>query len=51
MDGLALFLLALNLLLALILLDAESEDESRRRLERVEARRQALRKQDLDPKT
>jgi hypothetical protein len=50
MDALALFLLALNFLLALILLDAESEDESRRRLERVEARRQALRGQDVDPK-
>lgn len=48
MDALALFLLAVNLLLALILLDAESEDESRRRVERVEARRQALRERDID---
>ena len=48
MDALALFLLALNFLLTLILFDAESEDESRRRLERVEARRQALRRQDVD---
>jgi hypothetical protein len=50
MDVLALFLLAVNFLLVLILLDAESEEESRRRLERVEARRQALREQDIDRK-
>lgn len=48
MDGLALFLLAFDILLVLILLDAEAEEESRRRLERVEARRQALRRQDRD---
>jgi hypothetical protein len=48
MTGLALFLLALDFLLALILFDAESEDEPRRRLERVEARRIALRQRDRD---
>jgi len=49
MDAVALFLLAVNLLLGLILLDAEREDETRRRMERVEARRQALRRKDIDP--
>ena len=44
--ALTLFLFAADFLLALILLDAESQDEPRRRLERVEARRQALRKSD-----
>jgi hypothetical protein len=50
MDALALFLLALNFLLTLILLDAEADAESRRRLDRVEARRQALRRHDSEPK-
>jgi hypothetical protein len=48
MDALILFLFALDFLLALILLDTEWQDEPRRRLERVEARRQALRKNDTD---
>jgi hypothetical protein len=47
-DGLTLFLFAVDFLLAVILLDAEREDEPRRRLERVEARRQALRQRELD---
>jgi hypothetical protein len=46
MNALVLFLLALDFLLALILFDAEREDEAKRRLERVEARRQALRRKD-----
>ncbi len=50
MDALALFLFAVDFLLALILLDAEWQDEPRRRLERVEARRQALRRKDIDRK-
>jgi hypothetical protein len=50
MNGLALFLLAVNFLLLLILLDAEAEDEARRRPERVEARRRALRGQDDERK-
>jgi hypothetical protein len=49
-DGLTLFLFAVDFLLALMLLDAEWQDEPRRRLERVEARRQALRKNDTDRK-
>jgi len=49
MDVIILMLLALDLLLAVILLDVELEDEPRRRLERVEARRQALRRRDSDP--
>ena len=49
-DALTLFLFAADFLLALILLDAERQDEPRRRLERVEARRQALRKNDTDRK-
>jgi len=48
MDALALFLFAVDFLLAVILLDAEWEDEPRRRLEQVEARRQALRRKDTD---
>jgi hypothetical protein len=48
MTALTLFLLALDFLLAVMLLDAEWDDESRRRLEHVEARRRALRKGDLD---
>jgi hypothetical protein len=48
MDALALFLLAVDFLLAVMLLDAEWQDEPRRRRERVEARRQALRERDLD---
>ncbi len=48
MAALALFLLALDFLLAVMLLDAEWEDEPRRRLERVEARRQALRQKEVD---
>jgi hypothetical protein len=48
MSALTLFLTALDFLLALILLDAEWEDEPRRRLERVEARRRALRGDDGD---
>jgi hypothetical protein len=47
MDALALFLLAVDFLLAVMLLDAEWQDEPRRR-ERVEARRQALQERDLD---
>jgi hypothetical protein len=50
MNALALFLLAVDFLLLLILVDAEAEDERRRRLERVEARRRALRKEDIDPR-
>jgi hypothetical protein len=50
MSALTLFLFAANFLLAMILLDAERQDEPRRRLERVEARRQALRKNDPDSK-
>ena len=46
MDTIILLLFALDLLLALILLDVELSDEPRRRLERVEARRRALRKDD-----
>lgn len=48
MNALTLFLTALDFLLALILLDAEWEEEPRRRLERVEARRRALRGHDGD---
>ena len=48
MDTIALFLLAVNVLLAVILFDAEVQDEPRRRLERVEARRRALRAKDDD---
>jgi hypothetical protein len=46
METLTLFLMAVNVLLAVILLDVESKAEPRRRLERVEARRQALRNRD-----
>jgi hypothetical protein len=49
-NALTLFLFAVDFLLALILLDAEAADEPRRRLERVEARRQALRSSDTDRK-
>jgi hypothetical protein len=48
MDALILFLFALDFLLAVMLLDAEREDEPRRRLERVEARRQAMRREEND---
>jgi hypothetical protein len=48
MDALTLFLLALDFLLAVMLLDAERDDESRCRLERVEARRRALRQKERD---
>jgi hypothetical protein len=48
MTALTLFLLALDFLLAVMLLDAEWEDESRRRPERVEARRRALRQKESD---
>ena len=48
MTGLTLFLLSLDFLLAIMLLDAEWEDESRRLPERVEARRRVLRQKDLD---
>lgn len=48
METIALLLLAVNLLLAVILFDAELQDEPRRRLERVEARRRALRNEDSD---
>jgi hypothetical protein len=48
METIALFLLAVNVLLAVILFDAELQDEPRRRLERVEARRRALRNKDSD---
>jgi hypothetical protein len=48
MTALTLFLLALDFLLAVMLLDAEWEDESRRRLERVDARRRALRQKEID---
>jgi hypothetical protein len=51
MTALALFLLAVDFLLAVMLLDAEWEDEPRRRLERVEARRQAMRRRDSDRET
>jgi hypothetical protein len=50
MDALTLFLFALDFLLAVMLLDAEWTDEPRRRLERVEARRQALRRKETDSK-
>ncbi len=50
MDAILLFLFAVDFLLAVILLDVEWTDEPRRRLERVEARRQALRKNDADRK-
>ena len=50
MDALTLFLFALDFLLAVMLLDAEWADEPRRRLERVEARRQALRRKETDSK-
>jgi hypothetical protein len=50
MDALTLFLFALDFLLAVMLLDAEWTDEPRRRLERVEARRQALRRNETDSK-
>lgn len=43
-----LALLAVDLLLALILLDVERDAEPRRRLERVEARRRELRKRDRE---
>lgn len=46
MDVLKLFLLAVDLLLAVILLDVEREAEPKRRLERAEARRRALRDRD-----
>lgn len=49
MDVIILILLALDLLLAVILMDVESDAEPRRRLERVEARRQALRRRDNGP--
>ena len=48
MTALTLFLLALDFLLAVMLLDAEWDDESRRRMERVEARRSAVRQKDID---
>jgi hypothetical protein len=48
MTALTLFLLALDFLLAVMLLDAEWEDESRSRLERVDARRRALRQKEID---
>lgn len=48
MDTIALLLLAVNVLLAIVLFDAELQDEPRRRLERVEARRRALRAKDDD---
>jgi len=48
MNTLTLFLTAADFLLALMLLDAEWQDEPRRRLERVEARRRALRKNDVE---
>ena len=48
MTALALFLLALDFLLAVMLLDAEWEDEARRLPERVEARRRALRQKEID---
>ena len=48
MTALALFLLALDFLLAIMLLDAEWDDESRRLPERVEARRRALRQKEID---
>ena len=47
MDALILFLFAVDFLLAVMQLDAEWADEPRRRLERVEARRQALRREDI----
>ena len=50
MDALTLFLFALDFLLAVMLLDAEWTDEPRRRLECVEARRQALRRKELERK-
>ena len=43
MDIIFLFLFALDFLLLVMLLDAERADEPRRRLERVAARRSALR--------
>ena len=46
MNALFVFLLALDFLLAVMLLDAEWDDERTRRPERVEARRQAPRKDD-----
>jgi len=49
MDAVILFMFAVDLLLTLILIDVESQDEPRRRLERVEARRRALRSRDGDP--
>ena len=48
MDALILFLFAVDFLLAVMLLDAECADEPRRRLERVEARRQAMRRKEAD---
>jgi hypothetical protein len=50
MDALILFLFAVDFLLAVMLLDAECADEPRRRLERVEARRQELRRQESERK-
>ena len=50
MDALTLFLFALDFLLAVMLLDAEWTDEPQRRLERVEERRQALRRKETDAK-
>ena len=50
MDALTLFLFALDFLLAVMLLDAEWTDEPRRRLKRVEARRQALRRREIERK-
>jgi hypothetical protein len=43
-----LILMALDLLLAIILLDVERDAEPRRRLERVEARRRELQRRDYD---
>ncbi len=48
MDVMILTLLAVDLLLALILLDFERDAAPRRRLERVEARRRELQKRDRE---
>ena len=48
MDLIILILLALDLLLAVVLMDVESDAEPRRGLKRVEARRQAMRRRDND---
>jgi hypothetical protein len=49
-NALLLFLMAVDFLLAVMLFDAERDDEPRRRAARVEARRQAMRRSGSEPR-